>query len=177
MRRQTTTPHNSCDRSPVRQLRSLLRYPRPCGDTVGTCDALCGHAWHCFRSCVSYSPYSLRTFSTAEPSIGMGATLGHGPGIDQSKTSTWRTLDALPRMPGGRYPQQQPPRRPQELSGRQRDLRKARTSPRTTARPVPYSLVPHSVPSTVDIHCAPLIRGEDDNFRPPVHVHRPSLCL
>ena len=145
--------------------------------SVGTCDALCGRAWHCSRCCAAYSPYSLRTFSTAEPSIGMDATLGHGPGLDQSKTSAWRTLDALPHMPGGRYPPQQPPRCPQELSGRRRDLRKARTSPKTTARPAPYSPVPHSVPSTVDIHCAPPIRGEDDDFRHPVHVRRPSLCL
>ena len=86
MRRQTTTPHNSCDRSPVRQLRSLLRHPRPCGDTVGTCDALCGRAWHCSRCCAAYSPYSLRTFSTAEPSIGMGTTLGRGSDLDRSKT-------------------------------------------------------------------------------------------
>ena len=164
MRHQTTTPHSSCDRSPVRQLRSLLRHPGPCGDTVGTCDALCGCAWHCSRNCAAYSPYSLRTSSSAEPSIGIGATLGRGPGLDQSKTSAWRTLGALPRMPRGRYPPQQSPRRPQELSGCRRDLRKARTSPRTTARPAPYSPVPHSVPSTLDIHCAPPIRGEDEDF-------------
>ena len=39
-RRQTAIPHSSCDRSPVRQLRSLLRHPRRCGNTVGTCDAV-----------------------------------------------------------------------------------------------------------------------------------------
>ena len=38
-----------------------------------------------------------RTFSTAEPSIGMGATLERGLGLDWSKTPAWRTLGALPR--------------------------------------------------------------------------------
>ena len=37
----------------------------------------------------------------------------------------------------GRYPLQEPPCRPLELPGRRRDLRKARTPPRTTARPAP----------------------------------------
>ena len=38
--RQITIPHSGCDRSPVRQLRSLLRHPGRCGNTVGTCDAV-----------------------------------------------------------------------------------------------------------------------------------------
>ena len=38
-RRQAAIPHSSCDRSPVRQLRSLLRHPGRCGSTVGTYDA------------------------------------------------------------------------------------------------------------------------------------------
>ena len=40
-RRQDAIPHNGCDRSPVRQLRSLLHHSRRCSDTAGTCDALC----------------------------------------------------------------------------------------------------------------------------------------
>ena len=59
MRRQTTTPHNSCDRSPVRQLRSLLRHPRHCRDTVGTSNALCRRAQHYSRHCAVYSAYFL----------------------------------------------------------------------------------------------------------------------
>ena len=38
-----------------------------------------------------------RTFSAAEPSPGMGATLERGLGLDQSKTRACRTLGALPR--------------------------------------------------------------------------------
>jgi len=34
-RRQTAIPHSGCDRSPVRQLRSLLHHPGRCGNTVG----------------------------------------------------------------------------------------------------------------------------------------------
>src|SRR6185436_16052901 len=33
-RRQDAIPHSDCDRSPVRQLRSLLRHPGRCGSTV-----------------------------------------------------------------------------------------------------------------------------------------------
>jgi len=38
-----------------------------------------------------------RTFSAAEPSDGMGATLERGLDLDRSKTPSCRTLDALPR--------------------------------------------------------------------------------
>jgi hypothetical protein len=39
-RRQASIPHSGCDRSPVRQLRSLLRHSGRCDATVGTCDAV-----------------------------------------------------------------------------------------------------------------------------------------
>ena len=39
-RRQAAIPHSGCDRSPVRQLRSLLRHPGRCGNTVGKCDVV-----------------------------------------------------------------------------------------------------------------------------------------
>ena len=76
-----------------------------------------------------------RTSSATEPSIGMSATLECGPGLDQSKTPTCRTLDALPHQRGGRYPQQGMPRRPQEPQRHRRDLREIRTSLRMTATP------------------------------------------
>ena len=41
-RRQAAIPHSGSDRSPVRQLRSLLHHSGRCGDTVGTCDAVQG---------------------------------------------------------------------------------------------------------------------------------------
>ena len=34
-RRHAVIPHSGCDRSPIRQLRSLLRHPGRCGSTVG----------------------------------------------------------------------------------------------------------------------------------------------
>ena len=33
-RRQANIPHSGCDRSPIRQLRSLLRHPGRCGSTM-----------------------------------------------------------------------------------------------------------------------------------------------
>ena len=38
-----------------------------------------------------------RTSSATEPSIGMGATLERGLGLDRSKTSAYRTLETPPR--------------------------------------------------------------------------------
>jgi len=40
---QTAISHDGCDRSPIRQLRSLLRHPGRCGDTMGpaTRDGVC----------------------------------------------------------------------------------------------------------------------------------------
>ena len=106
-----------------------------------------------------------RTFSTAEPSIGMGATLERGLGLDWSKTPAWRTLGALPRhawrtvlsaatattLTGA---MRTPARSPQDQGRR----------PRQLPRPAPYPPVHHSVLSTVHIHCAPPIPGEDDAF-------------
>ena len=168
------TPPQSAESDGVRTLCRTAAVTGVPSANSGHCSAIPGTVatlWEPATPCAdvpSTAPATVlptpRTSSATEPSIGMGATLERGPDLEQSKTSAWRTLDALPRMPGGRYSPRQPPRRPQELSGCRRDLRKARTSPRTTTRPAPYSPVPHSVPSTVDIHCAPPIRGEDDDF-------------
>ena len=38
--RQAATPRSGCDRSPIRQLWSLLDHSRHCSDTVGTCNAV-----------------------------------------------------------------------------------------------------------------------------------------
>jgi len=101
-----------------------------------------------------------RTFCAAEPLTGMGTTLERGSGLDRSKTPACRTLDALPRQHGGRNPQQGTPRRPQEPQ---------------PPRPASCSSVPHSVLSTVVTHCAPPIRGEDDDFRSPRTCTPPLL--
>ena len=37
---QAAIPHSPSDRSPIRQLRSLLRHPGRCGNAVGICDAV-----------------------------------------------------------------------------------------------------------------------------------------
>ena len=54
-RRQAAIPRSGCDRSPVRQRRSLLCHSERSGDTVGTCDAVkdvLGTAPATVRSCV-----------------------------------------------------------------------------------------------------------------------------
>ena len=171
--------HSSRRRSPVRQLRSLLRHPQHCGDIARTYGVLCKRAQRCSCHCAAYSLYSLRTFSTAEPSIGMGATLGHGPSLDWNKTPACRTLGALPCHTWRTVPStatattptgaiRTPARSPQDQGCR----------PGQLPHPAPYPPVHHSVLSTVQIHCAPPIRGEDDDFCGlPVHVLRPSLSL
>ena len=102
-----------------------------------------------------------RTFSCAEPSTGVGATLGRGTDLDRSKTLANRTLGTPPRHVWRTVPSTATPRRPQEPQGRQRDLCEIKTSPRTTAM---TGAIPHSSLPIVASHCTPLIRGEDDDF-------------
>ena len=70
-------------------------------------------ARHCSSYYAANSPYLFRTFPSAEPPNGMGTTLGSDSGLDQDKTLDCRTLGT-------------PPRRPLELPGRRRDLRKTK---------------------------------------------------
>ena len=70
-------------------------------------------ARHCSSHYTATSPYLLRTFPSVESSNSMGTTLGSGSDIDQDKTLACRTFGT-------------PPRRPQELPGRRRDLRKTK---------------------------------------------------
>ena len=67
-----------------------------------------------------------RTFLTAGPSDGMGATPGCGPSFDQIKTPTCRTIGTLPRHAWGMYPLQEPPCRPLVLPGHRRGLRRTK---------------------------------------------------
>jgi len=76
-RRQAAIPHSGCDRSPVRQLRSLLRHPGRCGNTVGP--ATWEEARHssCYYSANSGSPDS--TSSHVRPRT--RPLLGKGSGV------------------------------------------------------------------------------------------------
>ena len=106
-RHQATTPHSGSDRSPVRQLRSLL---------PGAVAALWEPATQC-KMCSALLQLLfcqlLHTFPSVEPPNGMGTTLGSDSGLDQDKTLACRTLGT-------------PARRPLEPPGRRRDLRKTK---------------------------------------------------
>ena len=125
-RRQAAIPHSGCDRSLVRQLRSLLRHPGCCDDTVGTCDAvqdMLGTApatilptpHTSFILCLPRSP---RT-AWARPSEAAPAL---------TRTRPWPVGPSERRhaTPGGWYPPQQRPCRPLEPPGRRHDHRKAK---------------------------------------------------
>ena len=77
----------------------------------------------------------------------------------------------------GRYPLQETPRRPLEPQGCRRDLRKARTSPRTTATP---GAMLFSAPQCTFYSSHPLrtpIRGEHDDFRSPRTCTPPLVSI
>ena len=54
-------------------------------------------AQHCSSYYTANSSYLLRTFPSAEPSNGMGTTLGSGFGLDLDKTLACRTFGTPPR--------------------------------------------------------------------------------
>ena len=125
-RRQATTPHSGSDQGLLHQLRSLHSHSWRSGTTVGTCDVLCERARHYSSHCAANSLYFPHTFLAADPSDGMGTTLGRGPSLDQIKTPTCRTLGTLPCHAWGTYPLQEPPCRPLEQPGRRHDLRRTK---------------------------------------------------
>ena len=114
-----------------------------------------------------------RTFSAAEPSIGMDMTLEHGPSLDRGKTPACRTLGSLPRhaTPEGRYPPQQPPRRLQEPQGRRRDLRKAKDAAQESC--TPSAMISSTTQCTSYSRrslCAP-DSGKNDDFSPLPYMY------
>ena len=125
-RRQTSIPHSGCDRSPVRQLRSLLRHSGRCGATVGTCDAV--------RDVLGTAP----TTVPPTPRTSLVLSPQRNPRTVWARPSkaapTLTRVGPPPAGPlerhhverGGRYSPQEPPRRPLELLGRRRDLHKAK---------------------------------------------------
>ena len=101
-------------------------------DPVGTCDTLCGRAWHCSCHFTANSPYPplLRNprQAWAQPSDEVRTLTRARPTL--AEPSAHRQVKHR-----GRYLPQQPPRRPQESPGRWHDLCKAKGPPRTTATP------------------------------------------
>ena len=125
-------PHSSCDRSPVRQLRSLFRHSRHCSDPVGTCDTMCGRAWHCSCRWAAYSFVLLLLQNPrqvwVQPSNEVRTLTRARP--PPAEPSAHRQVKHR-----GRYLPQQPPQRPQESPGLRRDLRETKELPKTTATP------------------------------------------
>ena len=131
-RHQATMPHSGCNQNPIRQPQSLLSHPQHCGATMGTCGAM-------YKMCSALLPPLCCQLRVLSPL--------------QNPRSAWaRPSDAAQALTGarlppagpskrrhiahrGRYPLQETPLRPLEPQGCQRDLRKARMPPRTTARP------------------------------------------
>ena len=125
-RRQAAIPHSGCDRSPVRQLWSLLRHPWRCGDTVGSCDDV--------QDVLGTAP----TIVLPTPCTSLLLFLRRNPRTAWARpSSAVRTLTRSRPSPAGPsehrhfkrrgwYPLQQPPRPPLELQGHRRDLRKAK---------------------------------------------------
>ena len=126
--RQATTPHSGCDQGLIRQLRSLLRSSPTLWRHCGNLRRCAKRARHYSNHCADNSLHFPCTLPSVEPSNGMGTALGSGPDLDQDRIHACRTVGAPPRhaTPGRQYPLQQRPRRPLELPGRRRNLRKAK---------------------------------------------------
>ena len=152
--------------------KDVHRHPGRCGDTVGTCDAVQDVLRHCSSHCTANSPYLLQTFPSAEPSNGMGTTLGSGPDLDQDRALPCRTLGTSPRHAWRTVPPTA------TTTPSYKDVgaisARPRTTPRTTAMP---DAMPHSVLSTVLDHCTPAIRGEDDDFHNPLCMYTARPCV
>ena len=102
----------------------------------------------------------------------MGTTLESNSGLDQDKTLACRTLGTPPRHAWKTVPPQQRPRRPLELPGRRRDLRKTKGDAQDDCHT--HHAMPHSVLPTVLKRCTPRFTEETTNFS-PMHVLHSSL--
>jgi len=174
-RRQASIPHSGCNRSPVRQLQSLLHHSGRCGSTVGTCDAVqdvLGTA----PATVLPTPHT--SFKLSPPwSPRMAWAQPSEAALALTRTRPWPTGPSERRhaTSGGRYHLQQLPRRPLELQGRRRDLRKAKDDAQDDCHARRHS-------PQCTFHSARLLHPRDSGRRrrlprSPVHVHRPSLRL
>ena len=128
-------PHSGCDRGLVRQLRSLLRHSGRCGDTAGTYDAV-QDVLDIAPATVLPTPQTSFKLSTPQsPRTAWARPSEAAPTLTRTRPWPAEPSECRHATPGGWYTLQQPPRRQLELPGRQRDLRKTRTTPRTTATP------------------------------------------
>ena len=103
-----TTPPRSADSDDVRPPCITAAVTGVLPANSGHCSAILGTVatlWEPATPCADAPGTSLSTvlptpctFSFAEPSTGVGATLGRGTDLDQSKTPASRTLDAPPRQ-------------------------------------------------------------------------------
>ena len=103
-RRQAAIPHSGYDRSPIRQLRSLLRHAGHCGNTVGTCDAV--------RDVLGTAPVTILPIPTVRtpphhnngpgpvPCSGRGPASPHVPQGGMLNTSSRRPGPPPSRGPG-----------------------------------------------------------------------------
>ena len=155
-------PHSSCDWSPV----------PPTPVTVPPSPALfrpCGNLRHHVRTCLALllplCCLLLCTSSTAEPAASVGATLGRGTDLDQSKTPRQQDprCTAKSNMEDGTLHSNH---HDAHRSHQDADAISARprSCPGQLPCPAPHSPVLHSVLPIVIVHCTPPIRGEDDDF-------------
>jgi len=174
-RRQAAIPHSGCDRSPVRQLRSLLRHSGRCGDTVGTCDAVQDVLGTAPATVLPTSHTSFKLSPPWSPRTAWARPSEAAPALTSTRPWPAGPSERRHATPGGRYPLQQRPRRPLELQGRRRDLRKAKDDAQDDCHARRHT-------PQYTFHSARPLRSRDLGRRrrlpqSPVHVHRLSLCL
>jgi len=168
-RRQAAIPHSGCDRSPVRQLWSLLLHSGRYGDTVRTCDAVqdvLGTA----PATVLPTPHTSFKLSIRralewrghDPRKPLWPRPGQDPGLQDPRNV------ATPRLKDGT-----PYNNDHAACWSYRDTGMISARPRTTATP---GTIPHSVLSTVLDHCTPAIRGEDNDFHDFLCMYTAPPC-
>ena len=111
-RRQASTLHSGCDRSPVRQLRSLLRHSGRYGATVGTCDAardVLGTA----PATVLRTPHTFLVLSLLQaPRMAWARPSKAAPTLTRTRHPPAGPSEHRHATLGGRYPPQKPPHHP-----------------------------------------------------------------
>ena len=124
--RQAAIPHSGCDRSLVRQLRSVLHHSGRCGDTMGTCDAVQDVLGTTPATVLPTPHTSFRLSPLWSPRTAWAQPSGAPPALTRTRPWPVRPSGRRHTTPGGRYPPQRRPRRPLEPPGRRRDLRKTK---------------------------------------------------
>ena len=146
-------------------------HPRRCGDTVGTCDAVRDVLGTAPATMLPTPHTSFRLFPPWSPRTTWAQPSGAAPALTRMRPWPAGPSGRRHATPAGRYTLQRLPRRPQELQGRWRDLRKAQNDCHARR---------HTPQCT--FHSARPLHPRDSGRRQrlprsPVHVHCPSLCL